>query len=300
MATDALNRRARSNRPLAAFIGVVIVLSILVAMFYGYHAFGTPKAASTSSVVAASTPSPTASGPTPTPNPTAIAATSTPAPAPVADPTAKWLTNTNTTYHASIKYPQTWGAPAASTVTPGADSDPWAYQSDVLNFGNTNKTITYSSFDSYRNSSNFTPLLDQEIHQLADVFTNQSASGVTSFWLPPSNAGIFYHTTPQYMASSDGKFRGTYYYAVIGQDYPPQVNGAYKLNDFVATLSDGTATIVQVEQYASVATPDTATYQAIDCVDSSGTKTNCVVNDQLLTNFTNEYQPVLQSLTSVK
>lgn len=285
----------RSKLPVIFF--AIVATAILIGV--GIYAMNRnqSKPAVQPSITIAPTPAPTSTTTTATETTTKTTPASPPAPA--VDPTASWKPYSDTEYGVSFKYPTTWPAFAASTIKENADGPFWEFNANLLNFGNYDKTVELSTYDSYRKSANSDAALNIEVDRLAKLFTTKNADTAPAFWLPPSNATIAYHTTPIYIENKTGTYRGVYYFAAIGQDTPGQENGAYKLNDFMLVLTDGTSKIFQFQEFSNVKNQDadTAAYEpATSCIDSSGNAASCVVNKQLLTDFESEYKNVAASV----
>jgi outer membrane murein-binding lipoprotein Lpp len=242
-------------------------------------------------------PSPTVATATPTPSATASpTATATPAIS-----TAGWKTYTDSTYALSFLYPPTWGTSSMQAITETKDSPWWEFTQHDISFPSKTGILGYvSTFNSYRNSENATVALKDSITQLVSVYTSRSAASASAFWLPPDNASINFHTTPQYIESSNGKYRGVYYYAQIAQYAPATVGGANPLGELIAVLTDGSSKIFQIHDltynnYAAIT--DATGYQSVsECVNSKNVAATCIVNKQTVHEFESELKAVLLSV----
>lgn len=149
------------------------------------------------------------------------------------DHTAGWATYSDSDYSTDFKYPKDW----TSLLKPEkVVSDPegpyFEINSNFINIPDATdahpiRSITLSNFSAY--GSDYKTQTDS----LKAIYTNKSAAGAKNILLPPVNAAMSAYTTPVYIESSDGSYRGVYYFATIGQDMGTAL-------DLVAVLTDGT------------------------------------------------------------
>jgi hypothetical protein len=149
------------------------------------------------------------------------------------DHTAGWATYSDSDYSADFKYPKDW----TSLMKPEkVVSDPegpyFEINSNFINipdatYAHPIRSITLSNFSAY--NSDYKTQTDS----LKAIYANKSASGAKNILLPPVNAAMSAYTTPVYIESSDGSYRGIYYFATIGQDMGTAL-------DLIAVLTDNT------------------------------------------------------------
>ncbi|MEK7096387.1 MAG: hypothetical protein AAB881_00335 [Patescibacteria group bacterium] len=155
-----------------------------------------------------------------------------------AEKTVNWKTLTDKTYNLSFEYPDTW-PDGAATYEAGVADSPQPVNQDSILFGGKSegngyyiRGATVTKYSDYPNTSAAT------LTKMKNVFNNKSAAGAEKLMLPGVNAGILANTAPTYIATDDGKWRGVYYFANIGQAYTSYVS-------CVVQMTDGTNNIVQ-------------------------------------------------------
>ena len=154
---------------------------------------------------------------TPTPTPTATTSAKKVSPSPTtASVTADWQTYTDNDYKISFKYPKDWAKPDVSSIS--ADNGLIPISSKWLDFKASIKDKNGFMSVSLSKYSDYSSDYQSGINKIKAVFTNQSADGADKLWLPPEPAAIMAASKPQYIETSDKKFRGIYYFAAIGQD----------------------------------------------------------------------------------
>ncbi|MCX6808785.1 MAG: hypothetical protein NTW50_03925, partial [Candidatus Berkelbacteria bacterium] len=154
------------------------------------------------------------------------------------DPTTSWKTLTDSHYSLSLKYPDSWPTTTTTYMT--------AAENDFLGVAASNANFVSSSMadkGKIRNVdisklSDFTDTTTKaEATQMKTVYSSKSASGATGkIYLGAMNAAIAGATAPTYIETTDGKFRGIYYFASIGQDYSTTI-------DCVIVMTDNTNSI---------------------------------------------------------
>jgi len=204
-------------------------------------------------------------------------------------------------YSLSFDYPSRLGLPQATSIQPESEGPWWDFKQNSIVFGDYSVVVSATTLDSIRMSENASGELKKDVDSLVTVFKNRKSNLTTPLWLPPSNASIQYHTTPQYIENSDGSFRGVYYYAFIGQELPEEVNGSVKMGDIVAVVSDGTGRIFQVHArlYPDYGSADSYEYENVSCMDNESKTAKCVVNKQVTADFSSTYKKMIESLKSL-
>lgn len=210
------------------------------------------------------------------------------------NPTEGWKTYTDSTYHASFKYPATWpNAQVEGVVGEPGTPTPVSYNSVVFGISNDakyhNRSVDLSNYTAYSGSG-----LESEVTKLKTVYTSKSAAGAAKLWLPPSAASIMAASTPQYLETADAKWRGLYYFANIGQAYSTTIS-------CIVIMTDGSANIVQLHlsmdsdnaaQYTATLGQDESFQNYVKSLDLNSTET-------IVTEFKSIYKIIAQSLTSI-
>ena len=113
-----------------------------------------------------------------------------------------------------------------------------------------------------------------DVNSLLSVYNSKSIGSLSkALWLPPSNAAIEANTKPEYIESTDGKFRGVVYFANIGQDI------GFSLDSMIVMTDGNYVYQLQVNDV-------TSKYNSYDKSDAN------------VQNSNNEYLTYLKTLTS--
>lgn len=222
-----------------------------------------------------------------TPTPVATASTAA-TPVPTADPTTTWKTYSDTTYKVSFKYPTTWSVPTAQLLTQTADGPWWNQGQSEIDFNEYAHVVSLSSFSTYEAATYTDPTPKANLQILKDIFAARKSTSNTPLWLPPSNAGIIYHGTKHYIESSDGKWRGEYYFAQIGQSYIDATPQPF--TDMVMVLTDGQSTVVQLQGRTSGSGTPATSSSSDTCYDSKNAVVTCSIYTPVQNDFTAAYQ----------
>ena len=150
-----------------------------------------------------------------------------------------WRTFQSAEYGLSFKYPTAWPVAKAEIIAKDDSSSTTANQcvnlnSDILDANSVSRSMTLSKFSDYGSES------AGDLEKIKAVFSSKSVAGLDSLTLPAARAKIWSHTTPEYVETADGKFRGLVYFVNIGQ--------AYTFNlSVIALLTDGQSKIFQLQ-----------------------------------------------------
>lgn len=143
------------------------------------------------------------------------------------DITSNWKTYSNDKYGISFKYPDSVGSPTATEYAKGDVPTPVDKTSVKFDYEKGKEIyLDLTKVSDYADST-----ASENYNKLASVYDSKSATGAEKLWVPPSNAGIMAASTPKYIESADGKFRGVYYYANVGQDYGVAIEAKAVLTD---------------------------------------------------------------------
>lgn len=208
------------------------------------------------------------------------------------DPTNDWKTYLDSTYNLSFKYPSTWGLANGQVLTEGSGGW-WEQGQTEIQFGTDQSSVTIdlTSFSTYDASVYDSTSSKADLQILKDTFAARKVISSNAPWLPLRNAQIAYHNTPHYIQSSDGKWRGEYYFAKITQEIIP-TSPPYQLNEVLLVLTDGTKNVVQLEgKVANGGSTPLPTRTVEDtCYDSKNTIVSCSLVSLVQTDFTAYYQ----------
>lgn len=155
--------------------------------------------------------------------------------APTTDKTAGWKTATDTRYSLSFKYPSTWPDAEIGYQAGEADSPQPISSGGAIFAPNNdyyNRAVEITKYSDYPASWN------DKLTIMKNVYNNKSVTGADKLLLPGTNAATMANTAPTYIATFDGRWRGIYYFANIGQDYSTSIT-------CVIQMTDGTNNIVQ-------------------------------------------------------
>jgi hypothetical protein len=147
--------------------------------------------------------------------------------APVVDVTADWKNFTDNTHSLSFKYPATWGMKSSQDAKKNEEEMVYVDQSiTVLSNGkteeNSNIGLTYTYITNISDYDKNIVAHNKDIDELLSVYNNKEVGANTAkenIWLPSSNAAIIATSSPEYIESKDGTFRGIVYFANIGQGF---------------------------------------------------------------------------------
>jgi hypothetical protein len=279
------------NKYKTATIILAITLGVIIVVLAGYLIWSKSKNNKTE----------TSASPTPIASVTVSVVKSVVA---TPDPTTGWKTYTSSDFGLSFKYPNTWNDPT-STINKKEDEGLIPVDYTGLNFlkdGDTSgfRTAELSFVSSYQGTS-----LAVNAQTLLDVYSSKDASGVGKLWLPSENAAIMAANTPKYIQTVDGKYRGVYYFATIGQDYSTSL-------DLILIMTDGSNNIVQFQSssnsdksgdYSCISSGQSCSDDQLQSqfnsfkdyvqgIDDSSTET-------IVKNFNSTYKYVAQSLKSL-
>jgi len=170
---------------------------------------------------------------------TGTAATSGAATTPaVVSATAGWKTLTDSHFGISFKYPATWPTSKSAYMTAEENdligvAESWAsLTTDTLADKGKTRYVRIAKLSDFVNDPS-----KNQATQLKAVYANKSAAAaVKGTMLPPVNAATSGATTPVYIQTADGVFRGISYFASIGQDYSTTI-------DCVIVMTDNTNVI---------------------------------------------------------
>jgi hypothetical protein len=166
------------------------------------------------------------------------ASTSATSTTPTTDETTGWKTATDNTYGLSFKYPSTWPN-AKIESSAGGENAIQPISSDNITFGaNTSSDDFYIRDVNVTKYSDYPDSWSDKLTVMKKVYTNKNAIGADKLLLPGVEAATMANTAPTYIATADGKWRGIYYFANIGQAYTTEIS-------CVIQMTDGTNNIVQ-------------------------------------------------------
>lgn len=147
------------------------------------------------------------------------------------DPTAGWKTYSDSTYGLTFKYPADWTAPTYESVKAN-DSGMISVNYDYLDFKGSSTKYLIKSVEISK-TTDYPTTLQSKVNALLSVYNNKNLATASKLWLPGGNASIIAASAPTYLETSDGTFRGIYYFANIGQDYSTNL-------DCLVLITDGT------------------------------------------------------------
>lgn len=284
-------------------LAAIILLLLLGGGYYFWQKQNDDKVATsdqpeTTVADTASTTGTEASTPAATTAPTiatdTASSTATPATTVAPNPTEGWKTYTDSTYHASFKYPATWANAVAEGIV-GEENTPTPVSYNSVVFGTSSsgkygsRVAELSNYTAYANSN-----IAEDITTLKGVYTSKNAASAAKLWLPPGGASIMAASAPQYIETADGSWRGIYYFANIGQAYTTTLS-------CMIIMTDGSASIVQLDiamesdnaaQYTSTLGQNENFPNYVKSLDLNSTET-------IVTEFKSIYKIIAQSLTSI-
>lgn len=187
----------------------------------------------------------------PTPTPT-LAPTVTTTP----NPTATWKIYASSTYNVSFKYPENLAAPRNSIET--TETAPIGLaKAEIISFLDDKLSPSLMVSSSRVWVEDYAPLLKtlQQTYEKRSVTSNLAKD-----YPYIVNAANVASTTPQYIESSDGIYRGVYWYGYYGQDFDSSVK-SLPLNNLNFVVTDNKNTVIQMHK--GVAEANTT---PVDCV----------------------------------
>lgn len=217
----------------------------------------------------------------------------------VINPTTDWNTYTDTHYKISFKYPKTWKAPIATFIDGSGGESMIPLSQQNVNFDQTPDATNHNVVDltnftdlaSYYTASSLSQA-DSSLQTLKNVYTTRSASAASKLTVIPVNAGVFAATAPTYIESTDGKWRGVYYFANIGQAFGTTLY-------CVINMTDGTANVAQL--FFSAPSDKAAQYEATVNQENSPfleyvSALTLDSSEKLVNDFKNTFQYMAKSL----
>lgn len=153
------------------------------------------------------------------------------------DATKDWKTYEDKTYGISFKYPKDW------TDSPKVNN----YEGSEAMIDRASREIVFKDFDkdklsatvSFSNYDTYKTDFSDSITALQAIYTNKKVSSTDNkLSFPP--LPIIAKSSAKYIETSDGKFRGLYYFANVGQDTSSNVYD-------IIILTDGQSKIVQIK-----------------------------------------------------
>lgn len=202
---------------------------------------------------------------------------------------------TNEQYGVEFTYPEAWV---------GANEDPLTAEESPL-FGFAETDVQFASVEDGVPGVRITSMDDLEsvdyetvndaLSNLRSAYSSRSVSPIRAGQiLVPINAGAYYFTTPQYIESADGSFRGYYYYGLFGNGSAPE-DSPVLLPTLHVELTDGDA-IVQI----TATTERTAPSGSVACDGmESLVALDCVLPTRLSTTVSDDLFAIIDSLQSV-
>jgi len=152
--------------------------------------------------------------------------------------TKDWKTYTNDIYGVTFKYPKNW---TTKTESVKSGDGPILVDYDIVSISTGDKKyyiseVDISKYSDYKKTSDYD--YEADVEKIKKVYSTKSLVGTEKLMLPPVNATVMASNTPNYIQTSDAKYRGIYYFANIGQDVSTML-------DCVIILTDGTSNIIQ-------------------------------------------------------
>jgi len=158
--------------------------------------------------------------------------------APTVDPTEGWKTLNITSRGVSFKYPSSIGTPKTEDYTASSEGPTVDIDSYEVTFeGNSALQIANARvvrFSDYAKDAQFKAKADA----IKQIYTSKSATGGKKLFATFINAAFLAAGEPQYIQTTDGKYRGIYYFASIGQSYSTTI-------DCIVLMTDGTDNVIQ-------------------------------------------------------
>lgn len=220
-------------------------------------------------------------------------------------------TYTDSSYHIAFQYPSSWKIERTERGMMGGIIDQKAI---IFTKIQTQPDIVVSLY-SYNNFNN-DPLLNEgsrkgilrmrsQIQRLREIFQLRKTTDTDTLEDLLTDAVLIAHTPVQYIESSDGSFRGIYYFEHAEQQLTDISITMIRLREFVAVLTDGKGTIIQIDIDMPTTPsdwehPSTVGHQIInDCRILRGSKSVCGLNTELLSNFEKIYKNIILSIKSI-
>jgi len=212
------------------------------------------------------------------------------------DPTTTWETLEVSSRNLSFKYPASLGTPKleeyqASEDAPYIDIDSYNIQFE----GNRELQTNYAEiirYSDYENDSQFKTKADT----IKKIYTTRKADGGEKLYATFINAAFLAAGEPHYLETADGKYRGIYYFANIGQAYSTTI-------DCIMLMTDGTDNVIQfhfsqeadnANQYTATLNQDNSPFaQYVEALTS--TSSESIVQD-----FMSTYKYMALSLKSLE
>ncbi|MFO0702774.1 MAG: hypothetical protein U0514_02805 [Candidatus Andersenbacteria bacterium] len=159
----------------------------------------------------------------------------------------------------TFQYPPEWGTPDVQ-ITTGQDDSIFGFPAESGMF----KPMAEGGYRGFTIATKKAlqalaePDLTERIATLDAVYKSKSADGIDPFILPPTNAGLVAATTPQYIQSDNGAFRGVYFYAFLTQN-DTQSSSTKLLPELYVQVTNGTDILQFVDMVGN--TFDTSSQQ---------------------------------------